>query len=145
MFLEVRYVHTLSQLKLCQFGLRLFDTVNNFFSHISMFSWVEPVLSYEDEVSVSRTKHGTPGRFRTCDHVIKSLTLYQVSYLCSPKIKAFLKLAINKGIFLQSNTLIHCYESRSNHATMRLYMYLVHCSYHYIIKTYLTVKHTARI
>ena len=28
-----------------------------FFSHVGMFSWVEPVLSNEDEVSCSRTEH----------------------------------------------------------------------------------------
>ena len=31
-----------------------------FFSHVWTFSWVEPVLSNEDEVSCSRTQHYTP-------------------------------------------------------------------------------------
>ena len=36
-----------------------------FFSHVVMFSWVEPVLSNEDEVSCSRTQHCAPGEIRT--------------------------------------------------------------------------------
>ena len=36
-----------------------------FFSHVRMFSWVEPVLSNEDEVSCSRTQHHVPGEIRT--------------------------------------------------------------------------------
>ena len=31
------------------------------FSHVGTFSWVEPVLSTEDEVSCSRTQHRAPG------------------------------------------------------------------------------------
>ena len=43
-----------------------------FFSHVGTFSWVEPVLSNEDEVSCSRTQHLAPGEIRTHDLVIKS-------------------------------------------------------------------------
>ena len=43
--------------------------------HVSTFSWVEPVLSNEDEVSCSRTQHHTPGEIQTPDLVIKSGTL----------------------------------------------------------------------
>ena len=50
-----------------------------FFSHVGTFSWVEPVLSNEDEVSCSRTQHGAPGEIRTRDLAIKSPTLCQLS------------------------------------------------------------------
>ena len=41
-----------------------------FFSHVGMFSWVEPVLSNEDEVSCSRTQHRAPGEIQTFDLAI---------------------------------------------------------------------------
>ena len=50
-----------------------------FFSHVGTFSWVEPVLSNEDEVSCSRTQHRAPCEIQTRDLVIKSLILYQLS------------------------------------------------------------------
>ena len=49
-----------------------------FFSHIGMFSWVEPVLSNKNEMSCSRTQHRTPGEIRIRDLAIKSPTLYQL-------------------------------------------------------------------
>ena len=45
-----------------------------FFSHVGTFSWVEPALSNEDEVSCSRTQHHAAGEIRTCDLVIKRLS-----------------------------------------------------------------------
>ena len=49
------------------------------FSHVGTFSWVEPALSNEDEVSCSRTQHRTPGEIRTRDLAIKSPVFYQLS------------------------------------------------------------------
>ena len=43
---------------------------------LGTFSWVEAVLSYEDEVSSSRTQHHTPGEIRICDLAIKNPTFY---------------------------------------------------------------------
>ena len=51
----------------------------HFFSHVGTFSWVEPVLSNEDEVSCSMTQHRAPGEIRTRDLAIKSPALYQLS------------------------------------------------------------------
>ena len=51
-----------------------------FFSHVAMFSWVEPVLSNKDEVSCSRTQHCAPGEIRTRDLAIISPVLYQLSH-----------------------------------------------------------------
>ena len=45
------------QYKVCLFRLRLYVPVNIFFSHVGTFSWVESVLSNEDEVSCSGTQH----------------------------------------------------------------------------------------
>ena len=50
-----------------------------FFSNVGTFSWVEPVLSNEDEVSCSRTHHRTTGGIRTFDLAIKGPALYQLS------------------------------------------------------------------
>ena len=52
---------------------------HNFFNHIRTSSWVEPVLSNEDEVSCSRTQHHAPGEIPTCDLAIKSPALYQLT------------------------------------------------------------------
>ena len=40
------------------------------FSHVMTFSWVEPVLSNDNEVSCSRTQHRAPGEIRTLDLAI---------------------------------------------------------------------------
>ena len=48
-----------------------------FFSHVGTFSWVEPVLSYEDDVSCSRAQHLAPGEIRTRNFAIKSPALYR--------------------------------------------------------------------
>ena len=37
-----------------------------FFRHVGTFSWVEPILSNEDEVSCSRTQHRAPGEIQPC-------------------------------------------------------------------------------
>ena len=50
-----------------------------FFSHVGTFSWVEPVLSNENEMSRSRTQHCAPGEILTRNLAIKSLALYQLS------------------------------------------------------------------
>ena len=50
-----------------------------FFRHVRTFSWVEPVLSKDDEVSCSRTQHSAPGEIQTRDLVIKSLALYRAN------------------------------------------------------------------
>ena len=55
---------------------RVFDFVwvdalhpsQQFFSHFGMFSWVEPVLSNENEVSCSRTQHHAPGEIQPCHY-----------------------------------------------------------------------------
>ena len=49
-----------------------------FFSHVGTFSWVEPVLCNEDEVSCSRTQQRAPGEIGTCNLKIKSLALILV-------------------------------------------------------------------
>ena len=49
-----------------------------FFSH-GTFSWVEPVLSKEDEVSCLRAQHRAPGEILSCHLGIRSLALYQLS------------------------------------------------------------------
>ena len=53
-----------------------------FVTHVGMFSWVEPVLSNEDEVSSSRTQHPASGEIQTRDLAFKSLVLYQAN--CGP-------------------------------------------------------------
>ena len=63
-----------------------------FFSHIGTFSWIEPVLSNEDEVSCSRTQYYTTGEIQTQDLAIKSLALYQLSQRCSTNEKMFYNL-----------------------------------------------------
>ena len=47
---------------------------------------VQQVLSNGEEMSCSRTQHCAHGQIGNCDLVIKSLTLYQLSYLCSPQL-----------------------------------------------------------
>ena len=49
--------------------------VNNFFSCVGKFSWVEPVLSNGYEVSCSRTQNHAPGDIQTRDLAIESPTL----------------------------------------------------------------------
>ena len=51
----------------------------HFFSHVGTFSWVEPELSNEDEVSCSRTQHRAPDETQTHNIAIKSSALYQLS------------------------------------------------------------------
>ena len=48
-------------------GVEALRPSQQFFSHIGTFSWVEPVLSNEDEVSCSRTQHCAPGEIRSRD------------------------------------------------------------------------------
>ena len=43
-----------------------------FFSHVGTFSLVEPVLSNEDEVSCSRSRHCAPGEIPTHDQLWNS-------------------------------------------------------------------------
>ena len=46
------------------FGLRLYIPVNNFLSHVGTFSWVEPVLSNEDNLEAwSETLKTDPAKF----------------------------------------------------------------------------------
>ena len=56
--------------------IEAFHPSQQFFSHVGMFSWVEPVLSNGDEVSCSRTQHLASGEIRTRDLAIKSAALY---------------------------------------------------------------------
>ena len=49
------------------FGLRLYVPVNIFCNYVGMFSWVEPLLSNECEVSCSRTQHCAPVEIQTRD------------------------------------------------------------------------------
>ena len=49
------------------------------FSHVETFSWVEPVLRNEDEVSCSWTPHRAPNEIQTSDLAIKCPALYQMS------------------------------------------------------------------
>ena len=57
-----------------------------FFSHVGRFSWVEPVLSNEEEVSCSRTQHCALGEIQSCDQesgtLSAGLTVLPVSVLC---------------------------------------------------------------
>ena len=63
----------------CEGGVgEAFRQRQQFFFHVGTLSWVEPVLSNEDELSCSRTQHPAPGRIRTRDHAIESTALYQL-------------------------------------------------------------------
>ena len=55
-----------------------------FFSHVRTISWVEPVLSNEDEVSCSRTQHRAPGEIRTHDLAIKTRDTLQTEQTVLP-------------------------------------------------------------
>ena len=69
---------------ICLFVLFVaFRLSQHFFSHVGSFSWVEPVLSNENDVSCSRTQHRAPGEIRTRNLTIKSPALYQLSQWCS--------------------------------------------------------------
>ena len=56
-------------------GVEALHPSQQLFSHVGTFSWVEPVLSNEDEVSCSCTQHCAPGEDRAHDLAIKSSTL----------------------------------------------------------------------
>ena len=45
----------------CLVKVEALQPSQQFFSHVRTLSWVEPVLSNEDEVSCLRTQHHAPG------------------------------------------------------------------------------------
>ena len=70
------------------FELTLHIQVNNFFSHVKMFSWVEPVLSNEDIKCLAQgTQHHAKDWIQIDDQIVMNLALYQLQ--CSPIVKIY--------------------------------------------------------